>query len=288
MKKLLVLGIMAVVVGLMFYFPHLMLNPGQLSAGHQDLESKCASCHEPFWGISSDRCMKCHKPEAIGKDSSGQAKTILFHHLLKGKECTACHTDHNGITPAASTTKFDHAILPLAERNLCNSCHVQPADTLHQHVSPSCGNCHSTSAWKSDVKFDHSLILGNLKMNCSACHSMPADEFHAALKNNCSDCHGTNKWVPSTFDHSSYFQLDKDHNVKCVTCHAGTNFKLYSCYGCHEHSESKIRSKHLEEGINNFDKCVSCHKSADEHDIRGGLEGRNDGEGKGEREGKDD
>ena len=94
------------------------------------------------------------------------------------------------------------------------------------------------------------------------------DTFHHFFIYNCYKFHTTSKWKPSTFDHSNYFVLDKDHNAECTTCHANNNFKAYTCYGCHEHSESKIRAEHLEEGINNFSDCASCHKSGDEHDIR--------------------
>jgi hypothetical protein len=94
------------------------------------------------------------------------------------------------------------------------------------------------------------------------------DAFHQSINDNCDKCHGTNAWSPSTFDHSSYFVLDKHHDVKCVTCHAGNDFTAYSCFGCHEHSESKMVREHSEEGIFNITDCASCHRSGDEHDIR--------------------
>jgi len=74
--------------------------------------------------------------------------------------------------------------------------------------------------------------------------------------------------VPSTFNHSSYFELDRNHNASCVTCHINNNFETYTCYSFHEHSEANIRSEHLEEGIRNFQDCVSCYKSGNEHNIR--------------------
>jgi hypothetical protein len=84
--------------------------------------------------------------------------------------------------------------------------------------------------------------------------------------------------VPATFDHDKYFVLDRDHNVKCVTCHERNDYSRYTCYGCHEHSPEKIRREHIEEGIRDFKNCVECHRSADEHDIRMPGRGR-----KGER-----
>jgi len=51
----------------------------------------------------------------------------------------------------------------------------------------------------------------------------------------------------------------------------------YTCYGCNEHSPANIRREHTEEGIRNFDNCVECHRSASEHDIRGG-DGKHEGD----------
>ena len=112
------------------------------------------------------------------------------------------------------------------------------------------------------------MIEGAGKNNCNDCHKNPTDAFHADLKDNCSKCHGTDKWVPSTFNHSSYFILDKNHNAKCTVCHTSNNYKAYTCYGCHEHTQSKIIQEHNEEGISNINNCVSCHKSGNEDDIR--------------------
>jgi hypothetical protein len=42
------------------------------------------------------------------------------------------------------------------------------------------------------------------------------------------------------------------------------DYASYTCYGCHEHSRSKIRAEHIEEGIRNYENCVECHRSGDE------------------------
>lgn len=254
-----------------------MLNPGDLVKGHQDIKDKCASCHKPFWGIENDRCITCHKLSEIGKDSdsinsvNGNNKNILFHGKLMNTECTLCHTDHEGIKPVRPVSNFDHSLLSPETKSNCNDCHGIPSDKLHSQISNNCSNCHNTDSWKFSGKFDHNLIQGVNKNECLACHKKHEDSFHRSLTSeneNCSKCHSTDKWKPSTFDHRLYFVLDKDHNAKCGICHTNNNFSQYTCYGCHEHSESNISGKHIEEGINNFSDCVSCHKSGDEHDIK--------------------
>jgi hypothetical protein len=268
MKKLYVLGVTVVTIWLMIQFPHAMLNPGHLSAGHSELNKKCLSCHKPFRGIPDDKCISCHKVAEIGKDAADPAKR-LFHKELSTVRCTSCHTDHKGMNPEKQFNGFNHSLLSSAVVNNCNSCHQQPADTLHALVSASCSHCHTTTGWKTGASFDHALIQGIRKNDCASCHQKPGDAYHRTITDNCDKCHSTAKWIPSTFDHSAYFRLDKDHTTTCNTCHTSNNLSIYTCYGCHEHTESKMLQEHNEEGIYNITDCASCHKSGNKHDIRG-------------------
>jgi hypothetical protein len=269
MKAFLFLMIISVVVALCLWLPNLMLNPGRLTQGHQEIENSCTSCHKLLWGIKDSGCMACHKPDQIGKDSFGMPEVKKeFHAQLKDQTCTSCHTDHKGTDPALSRFSFNHQILSATTLADCKTCHANPMDSLHAKFFVTCGSCHNTGKWKFTGNFDHNLLTGNSKNICSSCHLKPSDDLHMSL-NNCVDCHSTFKWSPATFDHSTYFILDNDHNAKCITCHTTeNNFKIYSCYGCHEHSESKIAREHQEEGISNFSDCASCHKSSNKHDIR--------------------
>lgn len=274
MKKITVIGSIGIIIWLMIQFPHVMMGPGELVEAHQDIKNDCAVCHEPFMGISNEKCIACHKLSEIGRDTTGILKEngfedkILFHHKLNNQECTSCHTDHIGIHPSQKFSNFKHDILEKAIINNCNSCHAQPADKLHLLVPPTCGNCHSTTDWKINVTFKHEMIFAIDKNKCESCHQKPKDDLHEFFDASCNRCHTTLKWKPSTFDHSAYFGLDRDHNVKCNTCHINNNFSKYTCYGCHEHSQNKIIQEHNEEGIFNITDCASCHKSANEHDIR--------------------
>lgn len=279
MKKVYAIGIIALLIGLIIWFPHLMLNPGELTWEHQELNDKCMDCHDPFGGISSDKCISCHKPDEIGKDSAGDSTFIPFHTKLTSLECIACHTDHQGLHPTRVMTSFDHSMLSGNDREKCSSCHTALTDNLHHQLSGNCGSCHATDSWTGSVTFDHSMIQGEGKTNCSSCHDKPTDAYHTAVTGSCSECHGTNQWVPSTFDHTAYFIFDKHHQTTCATCHTNNDYANYTCYGCHEHSEASIREEHQEEGISNFSDCASCHHSGDEDgaEHRGGSDKSNDG-----------
>ncbi len=221
---------------LAFVYPNLMVGPGKLIPGHQQLELDCFACHAPLMGASAERCASCHKPADIGRlMTTGQPVTkpltsTPFHQKLVRQDCVACHSDHAGVKRFRLQGSFNHALLQPASRDQCQSCHKAPADALHQQITANCGQCHTQK-----------------------------------------------KWTPANFDHDQKFRLDKDHNVKCVTCHVGNDYSRYTCYGCHEHTPEKIRREHIEEGIRDFKNCVECHRSADEHDIRmPGMEKRRD------------
>lgn len=194
-----------------------------------------------------------------------------------------------------------HAALAGATSDRCVACH-KPADIgrltttgqaiakpltstpFHQKlISDDCVGCHSDHAgmrrFRQQGRFNHSLLKQETREVCQDCHKSPPDALHRQLTGNCGQCHNQAKWVPAAFDHSKYFELDRDHNDRCATCHSGSDYSRYTCYGCHEHTREGIRREHIEEGIRDFDNCVECHRNANEHDIRRGR-GREEGRGK--------
>ena len=266
--------VITVSIALSYFYPHAMLNAGELAKEHQQLNDKCLSCHTAFRGIPNNKCVACHKLNEIDKGlhtdtTDGSIHSLHLH--LSNQNCASCHTEHQGYDYVMNAA-FQHESLSPEVITNCGSCHNKPADTLHKSITASCGNCHNTSDWKLEGPFNHDLITGVDINNCSSCHMTPQDEFHQGLTAGCHECHTVDKWKPSTFDHSQYFVLDEEHNASCKTCHTRSSFLTYTCYGCHEHTESRMIAKHNEEGIYNISNCASCHKSGDEHDIRRGSE----------------
>ena len=234
LKIILAINLVALAV-LTFAYPHLMVGPGKLIPGHRALDTDCFACHVSFVGVSSPKCVACHKTADIGRlNTKGVplAKPLTstpFHQELRVQDCVACHSDHAGVKRYHLKGNFDHSLLKAETGQQCQSCHRSPGDALHKQISGNCGQCHSQSAW-----------------------------------------------TPATFAHDKLFVLDGDHNASCVTCHVRNDYSRYTCYGCHEHTPANIRRKHLEEGIRKFDNCVECHRSADEDDIRGGGDRKED------------
>ncbi len=241
---------LAVLLVLAFVFPHLMISPGALVRGHAELTTDCFACHSPWRGAASTRCIVCHALPDIGRRTTKGA--------------------------------------PLAARN------IQVA--FHQELTEQdCIACHSDHegprlAQRSRKPFSHALLRVTTREHCAGCHKSPADSLHRRIQGNCKQCHGQERWKPATLDHAKLFALDRDHDVKCATCHTHDDYNRYTCYGCHEHREEKIRQEHEEEGIRNFENCVECHRNATEEPRKDGSREGRAGESKreGSRERKRD
>lgn len=293
-----VLGIVSALL-----FPYASVTPGVLIDGHAALKQDCFACHTIGKGATTGQCTACHAPRSIGKMTTAgvplvneRSRSILIHTSVADLECFQCHSEHNGSSKSSATAAFSHELLNGQHRTQCAGCHSAPSTYIHSIPSIACVSCHTTSDWRLG-SFDHSLP-GTAVQRCTDCHTpdMPADDLHRTVvsQQQCGGCHSTNGWKPSTYDHTKYFRFDANHPASCNDCHpASGGFKTYTCYSCHEHTASKMAQKHQKEGIQNFEKCVKCHRSGDEHDVsgRGGNGNGSDGERQGhnsERENDDD
>ncbi|ACB33405.1 conserved hypothetical protein [Leptothrix cholodnii SP-6] len=263
-------------LALVFIYPHLMVAPGALVAGHADVAGDCFACHAPLRGADSQRCVACHAVPDIGlRTTKGVAMAtpavkVSFHQDLIEKDCIACHTDHAGPKLTHRARKpFSHTLLQVASRERCESCHKAPTNNVHRDLSVGCAQCHETGGW-TPATFDHALLAKAVLNRCEGCHKAPTDSLHRQIQGNCGQCHEQQRWKPATFDHDKLFLLDDDHNAKCVTCHVNSDYSRYTCYGCHEHTLANVREEHEEEGIRNFSNCVECHRSADEEPRKNG------------------
>jgi len=227
------IGVVLLII-LIIKYPDVMINPGDLSSGHQDLKTKCFSCHTPFRGTRTEKCLACHELNKIGVTT------------VEGSPVTSTNT----VEPF-------HNLL-LTKKTNCYNCHKAqlPGDFLHKQFGSNCFSCHSTSRWQIE-RFDHSLVKTAINARCSSCHkkNIPGDVLHQGIQMGCGECHTTNHWRPATFEHDQYFRFDRKHPPRCESCHQNpANFKQYTCYNCHEHSYLKI--------------AANCHPSGREADAK--------------------
>lgn len=204
----------------------------------------------------------------------GPGKLIPGHQRL-ASDCFACHAPLTGVDSGRCVVC--HKPDDIGRRATTGLPIAKPltAVAFHQKLSSQdCVACHSDHAgvrrYRQQGHFNHQLLQVAMREQCQTCHKSPNDTLHQQITGNCSQCHSQEKWTPATFDHDKFFALDRDHDTRCITCHLGNDYRRYTCYGCHEHTLANIRREHIEEGIRKFDDCVECHRSADEHDIRGG------------------
>jgi hypothetical protein len=248
-------------------------------------DQKCTPCHTDHKGLNVKISPSSFNHDLLSQSEKANCNNChgnpvdKIHNQIQ-ENCSSCHNTEGWKSGAV----FNHDMIKGTDKNNCKSCHKTPADNIHKQVSDACNNCHNTTGWKSGASFNHDMIQGADKSNCKACHPLPDASYHRSFKDNCTKCHTTNRWKPSTFDHSRYFLLDEHHNASCTTCHTGNDYVSYTCYGCHEHTQSHITGKHSRHGMNNINNCVACHKSGNEHE---GGEHRGS-EHEGEHEGDDD
>jgi hypothetical protein len=226
----------------------------EITFDHSGVVSQdCNACHitdrpaNHYPGI----CSACHstnawKPATFDHGVAGATDCISCHSGAKPRnhysgQCSACHS-----TNAWKPATFNHSAAGATD---CISCHNK--DKPSNHYSAQCSACHNTNAWKP-ANFNHQAAGAT---DCISCHSGNRPNNH--FSGQCSMCHNTNAWKPASFKHS--FPLNHGGaNQQCTLCHPSNNYNSYTCYGCHEHTASKMQEKHKE--VKNFsNNCVNCH-----------------------------
>lgn len=194
-------------------------------------------------------------------------------HAELATDCFACHTTFIGSPPEKCIACHKVAEIGLKTTKGLDIAKEEKNVTFHQKlIETDCVSCHSdhkgVQAFRPISQFTHELLELSLREQCDSCHSAPVDELHIRAKDNCGGCHSQDAWMPATLDHDEYFRFDRDHETECVTCHIDNDYANYTCYGCHEHSRSKIREEHVEEGIRDYENCTECHRSGDEDEAK--------------------
>lgn len=193
---------------------------------------------------------------------------LMDAHLELTTDCFACHTPFRGSPPKKCIVCHKVNDIGLRTTKGVAIGGEKKNVAFHQKlIEEDCVACHSdhkgVKAFRPIGQFFHGLLDPVVEKQCDGCHQQPGDALHQRIRGNCGECHSQQAWKPATLDHDPYFRFDRDHTTECATCHVESNYGSYTCYGCHEHSRSKIREEHLEEGIQDYENCVECHRSGD-------------------------
>jgi hypothetical protein len=245
-----------------------------------DTPATCQYCHEEpsvHQGIFGIDCQACHTPadwspafmDGQTFDHAAAGFSLIHHQQYPDGSALTCSDCHSN-----TITSF--------EMNTCITCHNDlDADFMQQHrddFGDACLDCHDGTGEMSN--FDHAQFFAldgahgavgcrechtnaafsDVPANCLGCH--PEPEVHLGLfGTSCENCHTTAAWSPAQLqDHT--FPLDHGESgvVECQVCHPAA-YTTYTCYGCHEHTESNIISEHNEENISpaRLTDCTECH-----------------------------
>ncbi len=210
-------------------------------------------------------------------------KPIQAHETITD-DCFACHTPFLGSTPEKCIRCHKVAEIGLKTTQGLAIDGERKNVAFHQSlIEEDCVACHSdhkgVMAFQPIRGFSHELVSPEVRDRCEDCHTKPLDKLHRKLKGSCADCHDPATWTSARFNHDDFFRFDRHHDTDCETCHRDEDYDTYTCYGCHEHSRSKIREEHFEEGIRDFENCVECHRSGDEDEAKYLWRSRNRFEG---------
>jgi hypothetical protein len=235
------------------------ISPGDLSNAHSHLEgiSNCTQCHVLGNKVSGDKCLVCHTEI---KNRITLQKGYHASADVRGKQCFACHSEHNGKNfqlIRLDTAKFDHSLTGY---------------TLSvPHAKKGCKDCHnSKNIADQKLKTNKRTWLG-VNTECLTCH---ADYHHQTLSSVCLNCHNDDSFKPAAkFNHAnSRFQLVGKHkNVDCLKCHRieminGKKFQEFrgvqysNCGNCH-------KDPHQDKFGQN---CRQCHNEDSFQVVKGG------------------
>ena len=198
----------------------------RLEGVHRTLD--CETCHGSggFSGRSTD-CYSCHRSDYEGTDDP--------NHVQAGfpTTCAACHTQR-----AWEDASFAHTGFPLQGR----------------HASLACSECHQNG------------VYAGTPTDCASCHladyNATTDPNHrsAGFPTDCTECHGTSftGWSGANFNHDFPISSGR-HAVACSECHQTSDFRVFSCLGCHDQQETTSRHNGVTGFAYNSQACYACH-----------------------------
>ena len=191
--------------------------------------ASCARCHpnNRYTGTPRD-CFSCHQAQYNAVANPNHV-TMAFP-----TNCDSCHT-----TSAWRPAQFAHTNWPLTGA----------------HTTTSCARCHPNSRYTGTPR------------DCYSCHqarynaTTTPNHQQVSYPTTCESCHTTTAWQPANFNHTFPIRTG-NHAVACTVCHnQPTNFPLYTCLVCHEHSQSSMNSHHSQVSGYSYvsTECVRCH-----------------------------
>ena len=229
------------------------------------LGAHCADCHTP-------QSWKNVAPPLWNHERDAGFRLEGVHRTL---DCEACHGS-GGFAPRPTD---------------CYSCHeadfraAREPDHVESGFSTDCISCHEQRAWES-ASFNHSgfpLQGRHAAVSCSDCHengiyagtpeycaSCHLDDYNSTEDPNhraagfpldCVQCHGVSisGWSGANFDHRFPITSGRHAGVSCSECHQTSDFRVFTCLGCHEQASTNSNHSGVTGYSYNSQACYACH-----------------------------
>ncbi len=193
----------------------------------------CAKCHAPpEYKLAAKSCVDCHAEPKV-------------HFGKFGTNCRQCHSTETWKAPQLDQKKlvgFDHSKTKF------------PLTGAHTKVA--CVSCHKTSQFAGTAT------------SCVSCHADPP-VHRGKFGTDCKSCHNTQTWREATFANHRFplHHGGGKQNKACSVCHQDTSdYRQYTCYGCHKHEPEKTAQKHrkLQLTATELAACTKCHPTGRE------------------------
>jgi len=199
----------------------------------QHASASCSDCHQNgVYAGTSPACASCHINDYNG--------TTDPNHRASGfpLDCAECHgTSYTGWGGADFAHTSGFALQGRHATAACADCH---ANGVYQGTSPECASCHLANY---NATTDPNHRTANFPLDCSTCHGTSASG-----------------WSGATFNHT-YFPITSGRHsgVACSECHQTSDYRVFSCLGCHGQTETTSRHSGVTGYSYNSQACYSCH-----------------------------
>ncbi len=237
--------------------------PGDLSAGHHQLENACESCHTNAFGggeVLQEACINCHgdqrvkpfdsHPRSKFKDPRNANRLEKINALM----CTSCHVEHK-----PEITQKDGFTQPI---DFCFHCHEDVGEERPSHIDmefttckdSGCHNFHNNRALYTDFLVKHM----DAPMHMPNPH-LPESEFLNVLDEilgyprdlyPVQTLQSTDVDAPETSNNDNVIHRDW---LETAHSKAGVN-----CSGCHQirNEQNELSAWNDHPGI---ESCQTCH-----------------------------
>ncbi|NUM36539.1 MAG: FHA domain-containing protein [Candidatus Brocadiae bacterium] len=194
----------------------------------------CKSCHTPFMGIESAKCIQCH---------TKQGAESLHPYSIAQIDCTLCHSEHRGENGNIVSDAL------LEQEAWCWECHKDH----HKNPENMKLQKRETETFPFLRGFNHKLHLEKEKgLRCQVCHVLDEEKKEVFFKityQACLVCHAER----SVGAHGDW--------KACLSCHNGDKSTLSPTLARFEAKEEKIQNIKLGASHEmSQEECSQCHK----------------------------